>query len=789
MRKISTFARLSLASLVSLGTAQVRAQSEGAQTSGFEEIIVTAQKRVENIQDVPISVSALTSEQIEGRGIASVDDLNSLPNVKFERAPSSKSIAVIAMRGSVTFNPSILWEPAVSLYMDGVYIAKSQGSMYEVADLERIEVLRGPQGTLYGRNTLAGAVNLITKKPTGEFGGSAEVGYGNYNDRRAKLSLNLPRMGVFSAKIAGSMHERDGLVDIEANPHPQAFLAQPIPYDETDTRDNKTFMGQVHADFSDTFTADYAFTYNEFNERPPYTSTGLILTDGDPRAIFDPNSPSYPFAGFFFPLNLYVQSGYEDSGSIDVATREKSDTTGHALTLNWDLGDLSLKSITAYRELSWGDHLDLDGSPLPLAETIRDTDYDAFSQELQLSGQAFDGRMHFVAGVFYFDESAETLGPQSFFGGAALGGANYQSDYGSNTESWAVFGQVDYALTDALTLTVGGRYTDETKDVSRYLRVTDPSTASFPGGSFVVADFDYGDVPDAEFDDFSPTMSLAYAINDDFNVYVRYSKGYKSGGFNGETNSFFEFTADCPSGATELCNPYKSETVDSYEVGFKSMLLDNRMIFNFSAFYDEHDDIQVPVFKAEGAASSEVLNAAAGTVYGYEAELNLRLVDALTVNASLSYLDAEYDEYMDYGADVANDRAYVHAPAYTAALGVEWEVARFDIGVLNVFANLNYVDEYYTFPFALKQPGPAEPNYGSWAEETKAQSRTILDARIALSDISVGDMQAEIALWARNITDEHRTTNFIPFGAGFGGMTSFYYTDPRTFGVTLGVKF
>jgi iron complex outermembrane receptor protein len=797
MKIASTTTRLALASVISLIMAPARAQPDSPAGGGFDEVIVTAQKRVENIQDVPISISAISADQIEARGIMSLDDINSLPNVKFERAPSSKSIAVIAMRGSVTFNPSILWEPAVGLYVDGVYIAKAQGSMYDVVDLERVEVLRGPQGTLYGRNTLAGAVNLVTKKPTGELGGSAEVGYGNYNENRAKVSLDLPKVGVFSAKIAGSMRQRDGVVDIEQNPFPQVVAAGASPSDETDTKDQKNFLGQLHADFSEAFTADYTYNYNKFDEKPPFSQTKSVLTDGDPRAMFDPGSPGYIGFGpvppnglyFGFPLDLYVQPDYSEEGSINVPTYERSKTEGHALVLTYDLGGLTLKSTTSYREMTWGDRLDLDGSPLPLADTIRDTDYDAFSQELQITGNAFDDKLNYVGGVFYFDETAETLGPQSFFGGAALGGATYQSDYGVKTKSYAVYGQFDYALTEDLTLTLGGRYTDEEKQAQRYLRVANASTAALPGGSLVVADFDYGSVPKAKFHNFSPAISLAYAINDDVNVYWRFAKGYKSGGYNGETNSFFEFTADCPSGATELCDPYKAEEVDSFEWGIKSRLFDDHMILNVSTFYDKHKQIQVPVFKASGAVSSEVLNAASGTVYGYEVEMNLKPVDALTLNASFSYLHAEYDEYNEFGTDVADNRAYVHAPKYSASLGAEWHVAQWDFADLNIYADVNYVDDYYTFPYALQQPAATDPDYGSWAEDAHAQSRTIVNARAALSQMKLGGMDAELAVWAHNLTDENRTTNFIPFGAGFGGMLEAYYTEPRTYGVTLGVKF
>ena len=183
------------------------------------DIIVTAQKRSERLQEVPIAVSAVGSEFLQSRDISSIDRLGSVaPNVKIERAPSNKTISQISIRGSVTINPAITWEPAVGLYMDGVYIAKAQGSIFDVADLERIEVLRGPQGTLYGRNTLAGAVNLITKKPSGVLGGFLEGSYGNFDYKKVKGSLDLPQFGVFSVKLSGQIQQRDCFIDLVDNP-------------------------------------------------------------------------------------------------------------------------------------------------------------------------------------------------------------------------------------------------------------------------------------------------------------------------------------------------------------------------------------------------------------------------------------------------------------------------------------------------------------------------------------------------------------------------------------------
>lgn len=216
MRLLST---VSLVALTTLAAAPAFAQDAAQnQDDGIGDIVVTAQKRSENVQDVPIAISALGSQFLESRGIDSIDKLGAVaPNVKIERAPASKTISQISIRGSVTINPAITWEPAVGLYLDGVYIAKAQGSIFDVADLERVELLRGPQGTLYGRNALAGAVNLVTRKPSGEAGGSIDLTYGSFNDRRVRGVLDLPKFGPFSVKVAGQYRKRDGLIDLVPN--------------------------------------------------------------------------------------------------------------------------------------------------------------------------------------------------------------------------------------------------------------------------------------------------------------------------------------------------------------------------------------------------------------------------------------------------------------------------------------------------------------------------------------------------------------------------------------------
>ena len=386
-----------LALAIAVPTSGAYAQSEGTENSANDGniIIVTAQKREENIQEVPIAISAIGRDYLESRDITSIDNLGALaPNVKFERAPSNKTISQIAIRGSVTINPAVTWEPAVGLYLDGVYIAKAQGSIFDVADLERVEVLRGPQGTLYGRNSLAGAVNLVTRKPSGELRVSAETSYGNYDYWRGKATVDLPALGPLKIKVSGQIEKRDGFVDVV----PDAFgiLANP-PVNDTNDLDGKSIMVQARLEVTDNLTLDYAYDYTKYNQRPNASQLLSVNTTGGLADIFDPASPS--FVGV--PLGLFASQQRLDQMTINATPLfETSRTYGHSLTATLDLGNAQLKSISAYRDLRWTDSTDLDGSPFDIAFTQRFTDMDSFSQELQLTGTAWDDRLNYVVGGF-----------------------------------------------------------------------------------------------------------------------------------------------------------------------------------------------------------------------------------------------------------------------------------------------------------------------------------------------------------------------------------------------------
>jgi len=730
----------------------------------LDEIIVTAQKREQSLQDVPVSVTALDESYLESRNVTDIKSLSALaPNVKIENTPGNTTGAQLSIRGGVTINPALTWEPTVGIYLNGAYIGKTQGSVFDVADIERLEVLRGPQGTLYGRNTLAGAINIVTARPDEDFGGSVKVGIGNYNSRMAKGSLNFGQLGPFRAKVSGMIEKRDGFVKGVENPFPGVFAAGPLSGQEYENLDKQSFLVALTANPAENISIDYTFDYSEADQNPVFSQ----IVNVSPGNIFDPASPFYvgfPAGNgqfFGFPLDLYTGRDRQFAGTTDGPLEEKSKVQGHNLTASLDAGFGEIKSITSIRKLNWDDALDLDGSPLPLAHTARNSDYDSFSQELQLVGDI--GSLNYVLGAYYFEDDGFTDNPQNFFGGASV----FDSRYGFTTEAIAAYGQVDFAITEDLTVSGGLRYTEEDKTIERanIAVVFDglpPNTPFVPEGT----------TASGKFDDLSPQVSVSYELGDNVNLYAKYANGFKSGGFNGEAGTI-----------AETIRPYRPEEVDSFEIGAKTRFWDNRAQVNISGFLNKHKDMQLSVFTAEGAAASDIRNAGEAEISGFEIESLFQLSEDFTLRANYGHLNPEYNEFIEFGRDVADERAFPHAPRNTASAGFDWDIAQTEMGVISLNGDMNYSDKYYTFPYSTV---PSDPQT---AFNSEADSRLLFDARLALSEIPIAAQDVELAFWVKNLTNKEYLTNFIDFGPGFGGLTNGYFGPPRTVGATLGVNF
>ncbi len=738
--------------------AQTAATTQDATAlGGLEEIVVTAERREEKLRDVPIAVTSFNSSTLQSRNITDIRGIEGfIPNVAIVQSPGYQTEADIAIRGSVTINPAPYWDPTSGLYVDGVYIPKAIGDVTDLADLDHIEVLRGPQTTLYGRNSLGGAVNIVTQKPTGQFEGYITAGAGNYGSGELRGNLNLPKLGIFSLSLSGVMEGHDGYVSTSAS----------SPYQgKFDSLNSRTGRIALRADVTDDITLDYTFDVSDQKDTPNFSQLTRVGAGG----IFDPSSPIYsgiPLAQYIQPNPGPTTQANANGGLNNSRPFEVAGVRAHSVTATWDVSDeLSLKSISAYRWIDWSNNLELDGSPLNVASTSLYTHYHAASEEVQATGQI--DRFHYIVGALYFQDGGYTQNPQSFF----LNSYQYNSQYGYGTQNYAVYGQVDYnppVLDDRLTLTAGLRYSNETKFGSRY------ESLSLYGGPYQV--LIPGVSATTNFDAATPMFVAKYAFTDDVNIYAKYTEGFKSGGFNGEAPS-----------AAEALTPFRPETDDEYEVGVKTRWLDGHLNLNLAAFYDQQSNLQLSVFTATGAAASVIRNAGSSDIDGVEFDMQALPVSWLSINGSVGYLNTAYNTFINNGVNVGNTYAYPYAPQFTASMSGDATLMDNEIGKLDLIIDYRHSDAYYEYPYALS--ANTAVNGGYYAGSTKASAQNIFDARLRLTNIQVPDGTVEISMWGKNIFNDKYRINGIDFGPGFGNMTISYYGDPATFGGDVTYRF
>ena len=354
-------------------TLNINAQSFG----GLEEVVVTAQKKEENLQDTPIAITAITESTIDDLDLANVVDLAGMaPNVHIINTPSNNTAATIAMRGGVTINPAITWEPTVGMYLDGVYLGKGQGSIFDVVDLERVEILRGPQGTLYGRNTLGGAINLISKKPSGA-GTSSKFTVGNYGLKQAQLIGDYSLGENVFTKLVLNKKKRGGYVNVEGSPYQAAQGVVPntvTNHLELDSVDSKGMKFSVLFE-GDVSSLNLTIDRTEQNNVPPFAQ----LTNTIPNWSTAFGVGASPATGGLklWPIELFSNEKRQSVAHIDATTLETSKVSGQSLTYTHDIGLGQIKAIWSKRKVDWDDILDLDGGPFPIARKERHTKYDS----------------------------------------------------------------------------------------------------------------------------------------------------------------------------------------------------------------------------------------------------------------------------------------------------------------------------------------------------------------------------------------------------------------------------
>jgi iron complex outermembrane recepter protein len=689
------------------------ATAQGVGSVALEEVVVTAQKREQNLQDTPISISAFDSQALEDQGISDIGDVSQYtPNVQITPPPGGSTGVTIAMRGSVTVNPVVTIDTNVGVYMDGVFIAKNVGGLFDVAELERIEILRGPQGTLYGKNTVGGAVNLISRKPGGEMGGKARLGVGNYGYTDVFASFDTDKLAdKVSLNAAFSKRDRDGFYDNNS------AVAK---VDEFKVLDSFAARFAMLYDVSDNMDVYYTFDMNKKENTPSYGQTG-----GEPdRRI--------------------------DEGNSDGADVDHAESFGHALQVTFDLSDnVTLKSITAYREMEFDDINDYDGgdSPLFLLHAERHADQEQFSQEFQLIGDT--DSLNYVLGLFYFNEDVSVENPLTqAIAQFTIPLYTRRNAYGAESTSIAAYGQVDWTINELVTVTAGARWTDEEKEGF----VDHPDNVFYGNDSYSAS-------PDDSWTNFSPMAIVTLNWTDDISNYFKLAQGWKSGGFN----------AEAPNEESAL-RSYDEESVTSFELGLKSRWLNNRLQANAAIFYNEIEDLQLSEVDP-ATFYSEIFNAGESTITGLELEMLFAITSRLTLNFNYGYLDGEYDKFLARGMDIKDEAKFPYTPEDTASMGLSY-VADISIAQLSARLDWSYVGEHVVYHDAAQ------------ADVTRIEEYALINARVGLSNILGSSVN--LSLWGKNLTDEEYRNNGIPLG---GPLAVNYFGDPRTYGVDVTYEF
>ncbi len=739
-------------------SAPAMAAEEGA-SPALEEIIVTARRREETMQSVPIAVSVLTGEDLVEQGGMKINAIGQVvPNVHFEAAGATSGVKspVIFIRGMGQNDFIPVEDPAVGIYLDGVYMGRNIGNVFDLVDVQRVEVLRGPQGTLFGRNTIGGAVSIISKQPTHDLGGSLRVSGGSAGYLEGQGNVNIPMGDHVAGRFSAFGRKRDGYV-------------KALQYDDLKLGNDHMWgvRGNVLADITDTFSLSFAADYSLAKEKPGAMSpiAGIGGFNGE---VITLAAPVQQFAAFWNALYsgdaascttgagqatnsacygpvwntndpYAINSVFRDNTGAQVDPNQRVEVWGGNLTATWQLGAVELKSITAYREFDIKLFNDLDFSPyLLFANNHDDYTQEQWSQELQFSGDLFSDRMNYVLGVYYFgEEGHEAIFNQISFAPPLASPPDFFFQYLDryiDNDSWAVFGQVNFDLTDTLKLTIGGRYTESDK---YFNLITERRVGP-------ISD-QYGDLTTKEF---TPLVSLSWDVRDDVMLYGTYSKGYRDGSYAAR------FTGAVPN---PLPN-YDPEYVTNYEVGMKSTLFNRRMRLNVTAFLMDYKDMQINASSNVVATSSTKANLGDATISGLELELSALVTDRLTLGVNGGLLHDKIDSLK--GVLVSNtividkNSDLPMTPDWTLSLMAKYDIPLTSGSMVSLRADYVVKDDFYTR--AENMPELLIDNYQN--------------LNVTATYLSPGD-KWEVGFGARNLTDEfyyESATPFATFGLSFG---------------------
>ncbi|HTU11207.1 MAG TPA: TonB-dependent receptor [Allosphingosinicella sp.] len=727
-------------------------QSQQDLGAADQEVTVTARRTEENLQNVPASVSAFSERSLERIQATDPTGLQgAVPNLNIVQGRGSSNATNIYIRGIGQPDALQTFDPAVGVYVDGVYYSRIRGTQFDLLDLQRVEVLRGPQGTLYGKNTIGGALSFVTRRPGDELRANLTATYGSYDQMELRGAISGPITEGLAIGIAALHAERDGYVQ-------DAVLDR-----EYNNRNTEAVRGAIAITPSDRFRIDITADYSEDDAaltvgQPLNSLTYLI--GGGTALVLPTNPTTYDYTGRTTP-------------SLPNSTQLRH--WGTSANVAFDVTpELTLRSITAYRELDTDDYVDIDATQLEIGDVFVGVDQNQLSQEFQL---AYTGeRLTAVAGLYYLRE--HIISHQEAYAddlvGPLLGNPTFLRTIDDDlvTKSYAAYANLSFAVTPELRISVGGRYTSEEKD---YFRTT--STFSTSPLLTSVAPFQF--IANDTWNDFSPMATIDYQFAPNAMVYARFATGFKSGGFNGRANSPTERTQ------------YEPEEVNSYEIGVRSTIA-GQLRLNVTAFYNDYKNFQArvsgtgldPVTNLPAPVLS-VINAGALDIKGIEVEAAWTPLPGLLFDTQIGYLHAEYDEFLDArfpGGSRAFQRP-AFAPRWTWRIGGQYEANMGETGFLTFGGQLRYrsltalaVDNTYINGLV----GTTAPVEGLFQD-----GYALVDARMVYE---TADRRWNIGLYANNIFDKAYKTDGQDFSS-IGSIRTVYYGAPRTLMVRAGVRF
>jgi iron complex outermembrane receptor protein len=758
---------------------------DGTESTG--EIVVTAQFREQNLQDTPIAITAVSAEMLEARSQTNIAEVaNQAPSVTLRagNANFGPSLAAsIRGIGQHDFNPAL--EPGVGMYVDDVYYPTLTGSIFDLLDLERVEILRGPQGTLAGRNSIGGAIKLYSKRPTGSNTGSVSASYGSRDRIDLRASADFAIGAGVDARLSGVSRTQDGYVKrldfgcvhpvgSALNPSEGGIPnQQPVGSDCLAGRDGnvnyQAVRGQLRLRPADTIDINIIADYSVDDRNSP---AAIITSADNPNPAIRGNFPNLPYDSRFvcgpfcnFGTNLAPAdpaNGFPFGRDFDGRSLFKG--WGVSGQLEWELAnDLQLVSITAYREYNTHFSTDDDLSPLPVSNMQSALDFWFFSQELRLNGSLADDAFEYTIGGYYSDQRSRYAGSVDL----RWAGLQFMQDDPVPADTKAVFAHASWHLTDSLTLTGGLRYTEENKTYTFHRYNLDGS----PNPPLVgILDGESGHYKGDRID---YRANVQYRWTDNLMTYAQFSTGFKGGGIN--PRPYFN----------EQVQPFDMETIDAWEIGLKSDFLDRRARLNLSAYFNKYNDIQIgllscPQFNptppgpgVPGLPCAMNANAGDAEITGFEAELNLRPVDGLTIDGSLSYIDFQYTRLNEFATGPGGVQLD-HVPNYTAkwqwSLGAQYEIPLGSAGSLTPRIDAAYKSSVYANAVN--------------AESNRIPSYTVANARLTWRNT---DEDLQLSLEVTNLFDKYYYLNL--FNVTGNGFINAQPARPREWALTATKRF